>query len=217
MDQLFRQDLILGILPGKENALGSTAIRERVARQGLNVDLRTIQRDLSDLKEKYPHVHSRKDGRSTLWWAEKSLSRLSMLPTDAMNLTMIMDHATRFGMAAQVERLAPLRDYAVSLLKGNRPSQDVSNKITSNTRFITLQPSVVKQEVLDVIRKRLANTPPRSLLLAAWCPPVFGGHHFKPLAEDLPCQANAAPIPNPSRPRSSRSVPSPAPRLPAWP
>lgn len=157
MDQLFRQDLILGILPGKENALGSTAIRERVARQGLNVDLRTIQRDLSDLKEKYPHVHSRKDGRSTLWWAEKSLSRLSMLPTDAMNLTMIMDHATRFGMAAQVERLAPLRDYAVSLLKGNRPSQDVSNKITSNTRFITLQPSVVKQEVLDVIQQALLD------------------------------------------------------------
>ncbi|WP_205301383.1 hypothetical protein, partial [Pseudomonas aeruginosa] len=42
-------------------------------------------------------------------------------------------------------------------------------------------------------RKRLANTPPRFFQLAAWCPPVFGGHHFKPLAEDLPCQANAAP------------------------
>ncbi|WP_235582960.1 DUF3577 domain-containing protein [Pseudomonas aeruginosa] len=67
------------------------------------------------------------------------------------------------------------------------------------------------------VRKRLANTPPRFFQLAAWCPPVFGGHHFKPLAEDLPCQANAAPIPNLSRPRSSRSVPSPAPRLPAWP
>jgi len=66
-------------------------------------------------------------------------------------------------------------------------------------------------------RKRLANTPPRFFQLAAWCPPVFGGHHFKPLAEDLPCQANAAPIPNPSRPRSSMSVPSPVPRLPAWP
>ncbi|MBO3067794.1 IS66-like element accessory protein TnpA, partial [Pseudomonas aeruginosa] len=35
--------------------------------------------------------------------------------------------------------------------------------------------------------KRLANTPPRFFQLAAWCPPVFGGHHFKPLAEDLPC------------------------------
>lgn len=66
-------------------------------------------------------------------------------------------------------------------------------------------------------RNRPANTPPRFLQLAAWCPPVFGGHHFKPLAEDLPCQANAAPIPNPSRPRSSRSAPSPVPRLPAWP
>ncbi|WP_256969150.1 LysR family transcriptional regulator, partial [Pseudomonas aeruginosa] len=48
---------------------------------------------------------------------------------------------------------------------------------------------------LDMMRKRLANTPPRFFQLAAWCPPVFGGHHFKPLAEDLPCQANAAPIP----------------------
>ncbi|MCY1456895.1 hypothetical protein D9M71_741450 [compost metagenome] len=68
-----------------------------------------------------------------------------------------------------------------------------------------------------VRRKRPGNTPPRFFQLAAWCPPVFGGHHFKPLVEDLLCQANAAPIPNLSRPRSSRSVPSPAPRLPAWP
>ena len=155
MDQLFRQDLILGILPGKENALATTAVHERVARQGLNVDLRTIQRDLKALKKKYPHVRSRKDGSSRFWWAEKSLSRLSMLPTDAMNLVMIMNHATRFGMAAQVERLSPLRNYAISLLKGSRPTQDVSGKITSNTRFITLQPSVVKPEVLGVIQQAL--------------------------------------------------------------
>ena len=68
-----------------------------------------------------------------------------------------------------------------------------------------------------VICNRPGNTPPRFFQLAAWCPPVFGGHHFKPFAEDLSCQANAAPIPNPSRPRSSRSVPSLAPRLPVWP
>ncbi len=157
MDQLFRQDLILGILPGKENALATTAVHERVARQGLNVDLRTIQRDLNVLKKKYPHVRSREDGSAKLWWAEKSLSRLSMLPTDAMNLVMIMNHATRFGMAAQVERLSPLRNYAVSLLKGSRPTQDVSGKITSNTRFITLQPSVVKPEVLGVIQQALLD------------------------------------------------------------
>lgn len=74
-----------------------------------------------------------------------------------------------------------------------------------------------EQQRLTDMGNRLANTPPRFFQLAAWCPPVFGGHHFKPLAEDLPCQANAAPIPNLSRPRSSMSAPSPAPRLPAWP
>ncbi|MGI0776775.1 hypothetical protein ACRCP7_05530, partial [Pseudomonas aeruginosa] len=52
--------------------------------------------------------------------------------------------------------------------------------------------AVEQGEDMGYHSKRLANTPPRSLLLAAWCPPVFGGHHFKPLAEDLPCQANAA-------------------------
>ncbi|MGV2773009.1 UNVERIFIED_CONTAM: hypothetical protein O1L33_28160, partial [Pseudomonas aeruginosa] len=56
-----------------------------------------------------------------------------------------------------------------------------------------LHTHVSVHHVLMLPRKRLANTPPRFFQLAAWCPPVFGGHHFKPLAEDLPCQANAAP------------------------
>jgi hypothetical protein len=68
---------------------------------------------------------------------------------------------------------------------------------------------------IPVYGNRPGNTPPQFRLVAAWCPPVFGGHHFKPLAEELPCQAYAAPIPNPSRPRSSRSAASPVPRLPA--
>lgn len=113
MEQLYRQDLILGLLPNKENALNSSAIHERVTNQGIDVDKRTILRDLSDLELNYPHVHSRPKGKAKLWWAEKSLSRLSMLPTDAMNLVMIMDHAARFGMEAQVQKLTPLREYAI--------------------------------------------------------------------------------------------------------
>ncbi|WP_342918041.1 hypothetical protein, partial [Pseudomonas aeruginosa] len=30
--------------------------------------------------------------------------------------------------------------------------------------------------LLLLLCKRLANTPPRFFQLAAWCPPVFGGH-----------------------------------------
>jgi len=157
MEQLYRQDLILGLLPNKENALDSTAIHERVTSQGIDVDKRTIQRDLSDLELTYPHVHSRPKGRAKLWWAEKSLSRLSMLPTDAMNLIMIMDHAARFGMAAQVQKLAPIHDYAKSLLRGSRPAQDCSGKIISNTRFVLLEPSLVKPEVLEIIQQALLD------------------------------------------------------------
>lgn len=80
-----------------------------------------------------------------------------MLPTDAMNLVMIMEHAARFGMAAQVENLAPLRDYATSLLKGNRPSQDCSGKVISNTRFVVLEPGQVKPEVLEVVQQALLD------------------------------------------------------------
>lgn len=159
VEQLYRQDLILGLLPNKENALDSAAIHLRVANQGIEVDKRTIQRDLKDLERQYPHVHSRAkgEGKTKLWWADKSLSRLSMLPTDAMNLVMIMDHASRFGMEAQVQKLASIREYARSLLKGTRPAQDCSGKIISNTRFVTLAPSSVSPEVLEVMQQALLD------------------------------------------------------------
>jgi len=157
VEQLLRHELILGLLPSKDSALDSNAIHQRVANQGVQVDKRTIQRDLSELEQKFPHVHSRPKGKAKLWWAEKSLSRLSMLPTDAMNLVMIMDHAARFGMAAQVENLAPLRDYATSLLKGNRPSQNCVGKVISNTRFVVLESGLVKPEVLKVVQQALLD------------------------------------------------------------
>ncbi len=75
-----------------------------------------------------------------------------------MNLVMIMDHAARFGMAAQVANLAPLRDYATSLLKGNRPQQDCSGKVISNTRFVVLKPGPVKPEVLEVVQQALLDS-----------------------------------------------------------
>jgi len=78
-----------------------------------------------------------------------------MPPTDAMNLVMIMNHAARFGMAAQVENLALLRDYARSRLEGSRPSQDCSEKVTSNTRFVVLEPGQVKTRS----SRRLFNKP----------------------------------------------------------
>ncbi len=157
LDQLLRHDLILRLLPGKDNAISINTIRQRVANQGIDVSIKTIQRDLVDLALQYPQIRSKPMGKANLWWAEKSLSRLYMLPTDAMNLVMIMNHAARFGMADQVQKLAPIRDYAVSLLRGNRPAQDCSGKVISNTRFVVLEPSPVNPEVLEVIQQALLD------------------------------------------------------------
>lgn len=119
MGQLSRYYNILDLLPGKESAYSIRTIHQRLANKGVHVSIRTLQRDMPKIQEKFPHVFCQDD----LWWAEQSLAHLYMPPTDAMNLVMIMNHAAKFGMAAQVEKLAPLRDYATSLLKGNKPRE----------------------------------------------------------------------------------------------
>jgi predicted DNA-binding transcriptional regulator YafY len=157
LDQLVRQQSILAMLPGKDNPITNLTILERLLIQGHDVSKKTVERDMAYLAEKYPHVRRKKSGRTDLWWAEKSLERFFLLPTDAMNLVMIMDHATKFGMAAQVEKLAELRNYAFSRLKGSSPAQDWSGKIISNTRFVVLEPSQVKPEVLEVVQQALLD------------------------------------------------------------
>lgn len=154
MEQLKRYDRIVALLPSRESAMSISTIHQRLAIQEVHVSKRTLQRDMHEIEKRYSHVQKSKAG---LWWAEKSLAHLYMPPTDAMNLVMIMNHASRFGMAAQVENLALLRDYATSRLEGSRPFQDCSEKITSNTRFVVLEPSQVKPEVLKVIQQALLD------------------------------------------------------------
>lgn len=158
MNQLYRHNLVLALLPSSADiALETGVIHQRLGDQGINISKRTLQRDLELLAKKFTHIQSRKSGSTMFWWANKSLSHLSLLPTDAMNLVMIMDHAARFGMLAQVDKLTTLREYALSLLKGNRPTQDCTGKIFSTTRFITLEPGKVDAKVLEVIQQALLS------------------------------------------------------------
>ena len=160
MEQLFRQEVLLGLLPRMESAIDTKTIHERLENQGISVDLRTLQRHLRELEKRFPHVKSKPKSpkaKARIWWADRSLSRLSLLPTDAMSLVMIMDHASRFGMAAQVTNLSALHEYARSLMREARPSQDWSKKVISNTRFITLRPGKVDPQVLETLQKALLD------------------------------------------------------------
>lgn len=159
MDEYYRQELILELLPGKDYPVEIATIQQRLEAQGTSINIRTVQRDMNRLRERFPHVRSKPcgDGKKQLWWADKALSKLGLLPTDAMNLVMIMDHARRFGMAAQVSNLEVLYQFAKSRLQNTARVVDWSKKIISNTRFITLQPSAVIPEVLQALQQALLN------------------------------------------------------------
>jgi len=155
MNMRKRGEFLLKMLPVKSQAMDTATLYERLQEQGSKVSLRTVQRDLERLAADYPHIHSENSGNGLRWWADRELSRLSLLPTDAMNLTMIMDHAARFGMQAQVENLARLRDYARSLLREAQPAEDWAKKIVSTTRFITLRPGKIDPQVLATLQQAL--------------------------------------------------------------
>lgn len=155
MNMRKRGELLLRLLPLKSQAMDTATLHERLKEQGVTVSPRTIQRDLDRLANDYPHIHREDTGSGYRWWADRALSRLSLLPTDAMNLTMIMDHAARFGMQAQVENLAALRDYARAILKDARPAEDWAKKVVSTTRFITLRPSRIDPAILSILQHAL--------------------------------------------------------------
>ncbi|WP_444860441.1 hypothetical protein, partial [Pseudomonas aeruginosa] len=79
---------------------------------------------------------------------------------ELLTLAMLLQPVRKAKRVVQFEALEDVQ----TTPKNNFPAS-VSSDIT-----IMLSPC-------RVIRKRLANTPPRFFQLAAWCPPVFGGHH----------------------------------------
>lgn len=155
MNMRKRGEFLLKLLPPKSQAVDTATIYERLMGQGIKISFRTLQRDLKRLAADYPHIRSEARGGSYCWWAERELSRLSLLPSDALSLTMIMDHAMRFGMDAQVEKLAPLRDYARAVLREARPAEDWAKKVLSTTRFIVLRPGRVDPDVLATLQHAL--------------------------------------------------------------
>lgn len=159
MEQFYRQEVILKLLPSKDAPVDIATIHQRLKTQGINFTKKTVERDMIGLRERFPHVRSKAsgEGRKQLWWADKALSKLGLLPTDAMNLVMIMDHARRFGMATQVGNLEVLYEFAKSRLQSAERVVDWSKKIISNTRFVTLQPSAVIPEVLQTIQQALLD------------------------------------------------------------
>lgn len=153
-----RLELLLNLLPTRAHALDTKVIHERLRAQGATVTLRTVQRDLERLAEDYSHsVKCEATAGGHRWWANKAMAKWHLLPTDALNLTMIMDHAARFGMQAQVEKLTPLRDYASAVINDSPAMKSWAKKVVSSTRFVTLRPGKIDPQLLETLQQALLD------------------------------------------------------------
>src|SRR5690606_38536508 len=110
-------------------------------------------RDLEALKDL--GVRPEKRGKTCYWRLDRPTLKLGMLPNEAMNLAMIFDHARRFGMEAQVAEFTEFHRYVNNILKQANPSIDWSKRITSTTRFMTLQPGKVDSKVLEGLQEAI--------------------------------------------------------------
>ncbi|WP_273536447.1 WYL domain-containing protein [Pseudomonas sp.] len=157
MNQQQRQQALLSRLPRKADRKSTSEVCELIRK--LSPDRswskKTISRDLIALKGQ--GVRHERVGKTDFWWVDKTLPNLCLLPNDAMNLAMIFDHAKRFGMEAQVNRFTELHQYAKDVLQRENPKVDWSKRITSTTRFMTLQPGTVNPLVLEGLQKALQN------------------------------------------------------------
>lgn len=162
LEEKFRLDLLLAMLPTLTSTTTTTGLRvtqcqERLRAQGIEVDDRTIQRNLKALlDDKRYGVKRKKEGREYVYWTDKELSRFVLKPTDAMNLIMVIDHARPSIGHALGDNLEDLYRHAQGILnKHSHRLYDWTQKVVSNTRFLALQPGAVKPEIFQTIQEAL--------------------------------------------------------------
>ncbi len=121
--------------------------------------LRTTQRDLNSLKAA-DAADFEVCGNGHDWFRKNVVIQLKQIgqlnATQAINLMLLLEHGARFGMKAQVDELAEIKDYAERVLLETTADQHWSSKrLTSTTRFIALEPALIDQRALKQVQDSL--------------------------------------------------------------
>jgi predicted DNA-binding transcriptional regulator YafY len=148
--------------------------------------LKTTQRDLEALERigEVRQVKLDSDQRANFWvWLGPTLD-LTLLPTEAMTVSAILDHASRFGLQAPAQVIKKLRSH-VEKVMGRAPFRklDWSKRITTGTRFTVLKSGQSDPAHVAKIQDALVFNQP---LKVTYLPRDAGGvecvYHLKPLA-----------------------------------
>lgn len=157
-----RRDHLRQLLPARANAKSTETLHQDLATclPGEQLYLRNTQRDLNWLmQQQYAGREYRLgDQKKHYWFAKSRLLKLTLGPIEALHLSMIFEHAERFGMGLHAGELEQLKAYANKVMHDNTQRKiDWAKRITSATRFTMLRPGKVNADHLQVIQKALID------------------------------------------------------------
>lgn len=127
--------------------------------------LKTTKRDLEFLyDEGFVSYQEQGNGSAHLWKLEKYRHALTLLPTEAMTLAAIFDHADRFGLSTHTEQLAGLRTYAQRVMHRVAKGRiDIARRMTTGTRFMVLEPGKINHAHLARLQEAICFNEPLAI------------------------------------------------------
>lgn len=154
---LLRQWKMLQLLPSRHPKDAST-IREELANEGFNVDLRTVQRDLKELMEVFPITA--KQGKPISWrWDRDAMSFdiPGMDRTGALTLKMASEFMSRLLPKNCLDSLAPNLRRANAILDGlgGKSYSSWPDKVRVVPRTQPLLPPDVDADILEAVYEAL--------------------------------------------------------------
>lgn len=153
---LHRQWLLLQCLP-RHRWIGPTALQQVLQREGIDTNLRTIQRDLVALAKHFP---LESNGLSTQGWRWKADAPFMQLPhmtsSQALTFLMVEQHLAPFMPASLLNELRPWFDHARQRAKkGDTPALRWAEKVRIVPATQLLIPPAIDGNALQTIQEAL--------------------------------------------------------------
>ena len=152
-ETLKRQWLLLNRMPHRGRK-GTKFFQEALQEMGLDVSLRTIQRDLKELSRQFPLVSDEERTSGWKWSEDAAIFDIpGMDPHAALAFKMINLHLKKMLPVSCLNFLKPYNKRAGEVLQqlGNSGVAKWPNKIAKISRHLTLEPPEINDYVLSAI------------------------------------------------------------------
>jgi predicted DNA-binding transcriptional regulator YafY len=182
-----RQWELLNLLPN--GGVGKTAsiLVEELAGRGFDVSKRQVERDLNDLRENFPAIECNDGSKPYGWrWARgRSMDIPGITLAEALSLHLIEDAVRPLLPASILEAVEPRFQQAKAKLAGLPKAQRYArwpDKVRTVPTSLSLEPPVVKAEVLECIQNALIDEKQVEVEYRSMDSPVSSTYTLHPLA-----------------------------------